>query len=211
MWRDTGFLKAAALADACGRPFSAHTAPALHLPACCACLGLRNIEWFHDHVRIEHLFDGVPRTQASSARTRSSGPGLDLQTRSDANEWRREDRMNAWRITIERTCEGRVRSSICRPAADPASTSSVAALSAENPARSASTMVAGRCTRRTDRTTGRCRSAWSSRHRLRMSIAHVRGLPEVDAPIVLSRRRDEPGRRCCNMAVVIDFSKHLTG
>jgi L-alanine-DL-glutamate epimerase-like enolase superfamily enzyme len=57
----TGFLKAAALADAWRMPLSAHTAPALHLPVCCAAPRVRNIEWFHDHVRIERLlFDGAP-------------------------------------------------------------------------------------------------------------------------------------------------------
>ena len=49
----TGFLRAAALADAFGLPLSAHCAPALHLPVCCAAPRLRHIEWFHDHVRIE--------------------------------------------------------------------------------------------------------------------------------------------------------------
>jgi L-alanine-DL-glutamate epimerase-like enolase superfamily enzyme len=57
----TGFLRAAALADAFGLPLSAHTAPALHLPVCCAAPRLRHIEWFHDHVRIEQtVFDGAP-------------------------------------------------------------------------------------------------------------------------------------------------------
>jgi L-alanine-DL-glutamate epimerase-like enolase superfamily enzyme len=57
----TGFLRAAALADAHMVPLSAHTAPALHLHVCCAAPRLRHIEWFHDHARIEHmLFDGAP-------------------------------------------------------------------------------------------------------------------------------------------------------
>jgi len=57
----TGFLRAAALADAFQIPLSAHTAPALHLPVCCAAPRLRHIEWFHDHVRIERMvFDGAP-------------------------------------------------------------------------------------------------------------------------------------------------------
>ena len=57
----TGFLRAAALADAFAVPLSAHTAPALHLPVCCAAPRLRHIEWFHDHVRIERqVFEGAP-------------------------------------------------------------------------------------------------------------------------------------------------------
>jgi L-alanine-DL-glutamate epimerase-like enolase superfamily enzyme len=57
----TGFLRAAALADAWGLPLSAHTAPALHLAVCCAAPRVRNIEWFHDHTRIERMvFEGAP-------------------------------------------------------------------------------------------------------------------------------------------------------
>jgi L-alanine-DL-glutamate epimerase-like enolase superfamily enzyme len=57
----TGFFRAAALADAHGIALSSHCAPALHLPACCAAPRLRHMEWFHDHVRIEHMvFDGAP-------------------------------------------------------------------------------------------------------------------------------------------------------
>lgn len=57
----TGFLQAAAVAEAFAVPISAHTAPALHLPVCRAAPLCRHIEWFHDHVRIESLlFDGAP-------------------------------------------------------------------------------------------------------------------------------------------------------
>ncbi|MDY0884415.1 enolase C-terminal domain-like protein [Dongia soli] len=57
----TAFLKVAALADSFMTPLSAHTAPALHLHVGCAVPRFKNVEWFHDHVRIEHLFfDGAP-------------------------------------------------------------------------------------------------------------------------------------------------------
>lgn len=57
----TGFLRAAALADANTIPLSSHCAPALHLPVCCAAPRLRHMEWFHDHARIESMvFDGAP-------------------------------------------------------------------------------------------------------------------------------------------------------
>ncbi len=57
----TGFLRAAALCEAFHTPLSGHCAPAMHLHAACAAPGLRHLEWFHDHVRIEHmLFDGAP-------------------------------------------------------------------------------------------------------------------------------------------------------
>lgn len=57
----TGFLRAAALADAWGIPLSSHCAPSLHLPVCCSAPRLRHMEWFYDHVRIEQsVFDGAP-------------------------------------------------------------------------------------------------------------------------------------------------------
>jgi L-alanine-DL-glutamate epimerase-like enolase superfamily enzyme len=58
----TGFLRAAAVADAFAIPLSTHCAPSLHLHVACAAPRLIHMEWFHDHVRIEHmLFDGAPR------------------------------------------------------------------------------------------------------------------------------------------------------
>jgi L-alanine-DL-glutamate epimerase-like enolase superfamily enzyme len=76
----TGFLKAAALAEAFHIPLSCHTAPALHLPAACAAPGLKNIEWFHDHVRIEQeLFDGAPELRGGMVRPDLTRPGLGLE------------------------------------------------------------------------------------------------------------------------------------
>jgi L-alanine-DL-glutamate epimerase-like enolase superfamily enzyme len=75
----TGFLRAAALADAFGIPLSSHCAPALHLPVCCAAPRLRHMEWFHDHVRIERtVFDGapVPREGAIEPDLERAGHGL---------------------------------------------------------------------------------------------------------------------------------------
>ncbi len=78
----TGFLKAAALADAHMLPLSAHTAPALHLPVCCAAPRLKNIEWFHDHARIEAmLFDGAPVPRGGAIAADLSAPGLGLTFR----------------------------------------------------------------------------------------------------------------------------------
>ncbi|HEY7247578.1 MAG TPA: enolase C-terminal domain-like protein [Xanthobacteraceae bacterium] len=75
----TGFLKAAALADAWGIPFSSHTAPALHLPVCCAAPRVRNMEWFYDHVRIERLvFDGAPLPCNGTIRPDPTRPGHGL-------------------------------------------------------------------------------------------------------------------------------------
>ena len=80
----TGFLHAAALCDAWSLPLSAHTAPSLHVHLCCAAPRARNLEYFHDHVRIEHmLFEGAPQPSGGVLepdRTRP-GIGLDLKRR----------------------------------------------------------------------------------------------------------------------------------
>ncbi|MFN7023493.1 MAG: enolase C-terminal domain-like protein [Pseudorhizobium sp.] len=75
----TGFLRAAALADAFCMPLSAHTAPALHLPVCCAAPGMMHMEWFHDHVRIEKLlFEGVPTPAEGTLLAGPDMPGHGL-------------------------------------------------------------------------------------------------------------------------------------
>lgn len=57
----TAFLQIAGLCEAFHVDLSGHCAPALHLHVACAAPRLRHLEWFHDHVRIEHmLFDGAP-------------------------------------------------------------------------------------------------------------------------------------------------------
>lgn len=75
----TGFSKAAALCEAFELPLSAHTAPHLHLPCCCAAPTLRHLEYFHDHVRIaELLFDGAGRPRAGALHVDPSAPGHGL-------------------------------------------------------------------------------------------------------------------------------------
>jgi L-alanine-DL-glutamate epimerase-like enolase superfamily enzyme len=85
----TGFLRAAALADAATIPLSAHTAPALHLHVCCATPRLRHIEWFHDHARIERmLFDGAPVPKDGMIHPDLSRPGHGLEfKRADAQRF----------------------------------------------------------------------------------------------------------------------------
>ena len=85
----TGFLKAAALCEAFNIPLSAHTAPHLHLPCCCAAEPLRHIEYFHDHVRIaELLFDGAEKPANGMLRVDESAPGHGLALkRSDAQRF----------------------------------------------------------------------------------------------------------------------------
>ncbi|MBA2608755.1 MAG: mandelate racemase [Actinobacteria bacterium] len=85
----TGFLRAAAVADAAGVPLSAHTAPTLHAPLCCAVPGARDVEWFHDHVRLERLvFEGTlePIGGRLVPDMERVGLGVELKT-SDADKY----------------------------------------------------------------------------------------------------------------------------
>ncbi|HET9018569.1 MAG TPA: enolase C-terminal domain-like protein, partial [Acetobacteraceae bacterium] len=86
----TGFLRAAALCEAHHTDLSGHCAPSLHLHAACAAPRLRHLEWFHDHVRIEHmLFDGAPVPRDGVIRPDLSRPGLGLAFRwQDAERYR---------------------------------------------------------------------------------------------------------------------------
>ena len=85
----TGFLQAAALCDAFHRDLSAHCAPALHCHLGCAAPRFRHLEWFHDHVRIEHmLFEGAPKASDGLISPDDSRPGLGLVFKeSDAEKF----------------------------------------------------------------------------------------------------------------------------
>lgn len=75
----TGFLQIAALCEANHIDLSGHCAPALHLHAACAVPRLRHLEWFHDHVRLEHmLFEGAPMPRNGEIRPDLSRPGNGL-------------------------------------------------------------------------------------------------------------------------------------
>jgi len=75
----TGFLEGAAIAASFGCPISAHCAPSLHMHVGCAAPGFRNIEYFHDHVRIERmLFDGFIAPVHGQLTPDRSRPGLGL-------------------------------------------------------------------------------------------------------------------------------------
>lgn len=78
----TGFIEAAAICAGYGLPVSAHTAPALHLPACCAVQEFMHIEYFHDHARLEAMaFDGCPQVVEGALEPEWSSPGLGLTLR----------------------------------------------------------------------------------------------------------------------------------
>lgn len=75
----TGFLTGAAIASSFGCPLSAHCAPSLHMHIACAVPGFRNVEYFHDHVRIEKmLFDGFIPARDGQLEPDRSRPGLGL-------------------------------------------------------------------------------------------------------------------------------------
>ena len=79
----SAFLRVGALCAARGRPMSAHTAPALHLHPCCSLAGLRNIEYFHDHVRMENLvFDGVAQPENGTLEPDDARPGFGLELKT---------------------------------------------------------------------------------------------------------------------------------
>jgi L-alanine-DL-glutamate epimerase-like enolase superfamily enzyme len=76
----TGFLNAASLCDTYGLPLSAHTAPSIHVHACCAAVRAIHLEYFHDHARIEHLlFDGALAPKNGELRPNLSRPGLGVE------------------------------------------------------------------------------------------------------------------------------------
>ncbi len=85
----TGFMQVAALCQARGLPLSAHTAPMVHLHPCCAATPVRHLEYFHDHVRLEHMFfDGVVPPAHGQLRPDLSRPGLGLEfKRADARRY----------------------------------------------------------------------------------------------------------------------------
>lgn len=88
----TGFLQVAPLCDAFAIPFSSHTAPAIHLPACMAAnCEFTRLEWFYDHVRIEEIFfDGVRMPERGVLHPDPTRPGLGLELkRPDIERYRR--------------------------------------------------------------------------------------------------------------------------
>lgn len=82
----TGFLAAGALAEAANVPLSAHTSPTLHGHAGCGVRPMLNVEYFHDHARIEQMFfDGSLRPVHGLLRPDLSRPGLGIEfKRQDA-------------------------------------------------------------------------------------------------------------------------------
>jgi L-alanine-DL-glutamate epimerase-like enolase superfamily enzyme len=82
----SGFLKIAAACELHHLPLSAHTAPSIHATLCCAVLPAMNVEYFHDHVRIEKMFfDGAISAQHGNLQPDHTRRGFGLELKqSDA-------------------------------------------------------------------------------------------------------------------------------
>lgn len=87
----SGFLKAGHLCEAHQLPFSSHCAPALHVHAGMALPNFYTAEYFHDHVRIEHLlFDGVPQPKGGVLYPDLGRPGFGLEFKhKDAEQYKK--------------------------------------------------------------------------------------------------------------------------
>lgn len=72
----TGWLAAAAIADAAGYDVSAHCAPQLSAHVACAAPRARHVEWFVDHAATDaRLFDGLLTPVGGALRPSTTTPG----------------------------------------------------------------------------------------------------------------------------------------
>ncbi|MGC9665429.1 enolase C-terminal domain-like protein [Planosporangium sp. 12N6] len=86
----TGVLQVGGLAAGHSVDLSAHCAPTVSAHAFCAVPRQRHLEYFHDHVRIEHLvFDGTLTPRDGALWPDPERPGLGLEVRwADAERYR---------------------------------------------------------------------------------------------------------------------------
>jgi L-alanine-DL-glutamate epimerase-like enolase superfamily enzyme len=78
----TGLLQVGGLAEAHQVGLSGHCAPTASTHAFCGVPSVRHLEYFHDHVRIEHLaFDGLPDPEGGALRPDAARPGLGVDVR----------------------------------------------------------------------------------------------------------------------------------
>lgn len=85
----TGFRQVATLCQARSLQISAHCAPSIHVHPACSIPASRHLEYFHDHVRIEHmLFEGalVPQNGCLRPDLSRAGTGL-IFKRRDAQKF----------------------------------------------------------------------------------------------------------------------------
>ena len=85
----SNFIKIGSLCEICHYPYSAHTAPSIHATLCCSILAAMNVEYFYDHVRIEHMFfDGAITAVNGNLKPDFSRHGLGLELkRPDAEKF----------------------------------------------------------------------------------------------------------------------------
>lgn len=85
----TNFVKIANVCETYHFPLSAHTSPSVHATLCCALVPAINVEYFHDHARIEQMiFDGAIKPSDGSLRPDLSRPGVGLELkRADAHKF----------------------------------------------------------------------------------------------------------------------------
>jgi L-alanine-DL-glutamate epimerase-like enolase superfamily enzyme len=83
----TELLRVGALCRASNRPLSLHCGPAIHLHPALALEQLRHLEYFHDHVRIEHMFfDGVVTPRDGALHPDLQRPGIGLEFKREEAE-----------------------------------------------------------------------------------------------------------------------------
>jgi L-alanine-DL-glutamate epimerase-like enolase superfamily enzyme len=85
----TNFLKIGHVCETYHFPLSAHTSPSMHATLCCALVKAINVEYFHDHARIEQMiFDGALKPVHGNLKPDLSrrGFGFELK-RADAEKF----------------------------------------------------------------------------------------------------------------------------
>jgi len=76
----TNFLKIGNVCETYHFPLSAHTSPSVHATLCCALVPAINVEYFHDHARIEQMiFEGAIKPVNGNLKPNLSRPGLGLE------------------------------------------------------------------------------------------------------------------------------------
>jgi L-alanine-DL-glutamate epimerase-like enolase superfamily enzyme len=78
----TGLLQVGGLAESHQVDLSGHCAPTVSTHAFCAVPTVRHLEYFHTHVRVEHLaFDGLPDPEDGALRPDPGRAGLGVEVR----------------------------------------------------------------------------------------------------------------------------------
>jgi L-alanine-DL-glutamate epimerase-like enolase superfamily enzyme len=85
----TNLLRADGICRAHNLPFSAHCAPQISAHLCCAMERAVHVEYFHDHERAESmLFEGTLELDDGRLRPDSARPGLGIELREEARQFR---------------------------------------------------------------------------------------------------------------------------